>query len=134
MKITKQKLIKIIKEELEAALNEEEADCRHLYGKELADCIEQVKDRQRNRGRHSEDLATVVGREMSGAGLKRDQKLDILDKIHSGEITTVEQFRSELEAALNEGDETGCPSEASCPSEDDESDRLLELEKYRKEK
>ena len=117
MKITKQKLIKIIKEELDAALNEEEADCRHLYGKELADCIEQVKDRQRNRGQHSEDLATVVGRELSGIAVNR--KLDILDKIHSGEITTVEQFRSELEAALNEGDETGCPSEASCPSEDD---------------
>ena len=115
MKITKQKLVKIIKEELEAALNEEEADCRHLFGKERDDCIKQAKNREINRGLPAEDLATVVGREMSGSLKSVKRKLDILDRIHSGEIETVNEFRTaleaaknaeSLEAALEEGDET----------------------------
>jgi len=103
MKITKQKLVEIIKEELEAALNEEEADCRHLFGKERADCIEQAKNREINRGlpANAEDLATVVGREMSGSLKSVKRKLDILDRIHSGEIKTVNLFRTALEAAKN---------------------------------
>ena len=101
MKITKQKLVEIIKEELEAALNEEEADCRHLFGQERADCIEQAKNREINRGQAAEDLATVVGREMSGSLKSVKRKLDILDRIHSGEIKTVNAFRTALEAAKN---------------------------------
>lgn len=101
MKITKTKLVEIIKEELGAVLNEEEADCRHLFGREYDNCIEQAKNRNDNRGQPAEDLATVVGREMSGSLKSRERKLDILDRIHSGEIKTVEKFRSELKAAEN---------------------------------
>lgn len=101
MKITKTKLVEIIKEELGAVLNEEEADCRHLFGREYDNCIEQAKNRNDNRGQPAEDLATVVGREMSGSLKSRERKLDILDRIHSGEIKTVEKFRTALEAAKN---------------------------------
>ena len=104
MKITKQKLVKIIKEELEAALNEEEADCRHLSGQEQADCIEQAKNREINRGLPAEDLATVVGRSGMSKSLSVKRRLNILDRIGSGEIKTVNEFRTALKAAKNAED------------------------------